>query len=82
MSLISMTITDCDNPDISVSNVIYMGRLSSNSNNAPSTEYGMLFGIYIDSKQYGIQMVVTMAKSANLYVRGMMNGQWGDWVEK
>ena len=79
----SLVITDCNNPGNSRENRIYMGRLSSNALNSPSaTEYGMLFGIYIDTVRYGVQMVITMSSIPQIYTRGLINETWGNWVEK
>jgi len=80
---IQLVISDCNNPGTTTVNRIYMGRVNLGAANAPTTtRYGMLFGIYIDSTQYGIQMIAEMISTPTLYVRSLTSGTWNAWVEK
>ena len=80
---IQLVISDCNNPGTTTVNRIYMGRVNNNAANIPvASYYGMLFGIYIDSTQYGVQLFVTMAATPALHIRSLVTGNWGAWIQK
>jgi len=80
---IQLVISDCNNPGTTTVNRIYMGRVNNNAANIPvASYYGMLFGIYIDSTQYGVQLFVTMAATPTLHIRSLVTGNWGAWIQK
>lgn len=61
-----------------VRNSPYAILFNGSATGAPKSQYGVVFGSYINSDKNGIQIALVL-NSTNAYVRCKSGGTWGDW---